>query len=263
MTVHTVCTCPEGVQIRGFIGMRVMGCEVSESQIRDLELTVVWRSSVSAEYENIVWLDVLMPTEEIPISELHIQAAKYLPVQNLGCRSIIASSAVYTLETVQSMHQPIREHKNIFSAFWFWCAFHECIEISPVRILQDEIVGRAMDERTIEGDDVWRWTASPPKLYINIALDLLVAFRLVPSICFKNKRIGIGIGIWRGLLRISKLHHRHREGQRITWPTLGCKELYASSTTILKIIALPPFPISVLLRIGRITSGLNRSFMSY
>ena len=80
MTVHTVCTRPEGVQIRGFFGMRVRGCEVSESQIRDLKMTVVWRSSVSVEYENIVWLDVLMPTEEIPISELFIQAAKYLPV---------------------------------------------------------------------------------------------------------------------------------------------------------------------------------------
>ncbi len=176
---------------------------------------------------------------------------------------------MYTLKTVQAMHEPIREHKNIFNAFWSWCAFHECIEVSSVRILQDEIVGRAMDERTIEGEDVWRWTACPPKVHISIALDLLVAFRLVSSISFENKRIGNGFGIWiwiwiwRGLLRISKLHHRHREGQRITWPTIGCKELHASSTTILKIIALPPLPISVLLRIGRITSGLNRSFMSY
>lgn len=183
----------------------------------------------------------------------------------LGRRSIFASSAVYILETVQSTHQPTKEHKNIFNAFWSWCAFHECVEVSSVRILQDDIVGRAMDERTIEGDDVWRWTAVPPKLYISIALDLLVALRLVSSISFENKGIGIRIWIWiwRGLLRISKLDHRHREGQRITWPTIGCKELYASSTTILEIIALPPLPISVLLRIGRITSGLNRSFMSY
>ena len=161
------------------------------------------------------------------------------------------------------MHQPITEHKNIFNAFWPWCVFHECIEVSSVRILQDEIVRRAMDEGTIEGDDVWRWTACPPKIYISIAFDLLIAFRLVSSISFENKRIRIRIWIWRGLLRISKLHQRHREGQRITWAMIGCKELYASSTTILKIIALPPLPISVLLRIGRITSGLNRSFMSY
>ena len=82
--------------------MRVIGFEVSESQIRDLELTVVWRCSVSLEYENIVWLDVLMLTGEIPISELHIQAAKYLPVdmQMLGRRSIFANPAVYILETV-------------------------------------------------------------------------------------------------------------------------------------------------------------------
>ena len=126
--------------------MRVTGFEVSESQIRDLELTVVWQSSVSAEYENIVWLDVLMPTEGIPISELHILAAKYLPVPKLGCRSIIASSAVYILETLQSTHQPIKEHKNIFKACWASCAFHECVEVSSVSILQDEIVGRAMDE---------------------------------------------------------------------------------------------------------------------
>lgn len=245
--------------------MRVIGFEVSESQIRDLELTVVWRCSVSLEYENIVWLDVLMLTGEIPISELHIQAAKYLPVdtQMLGRRSIFASSTVYILETIQSTHQPTKEHKIIFNAFWSWCAFHERVEVSSVRILQDDIVGRAMDERTIEGDDVWRWTAGPPKLYISTALDLLVALRLVSSIGFENKRIWISTGIWRGLLRISKLHHRYRDGQRITWPTTGCKELYSSSTTILKITALPPLPISVLLRIGRITSGLNRSFMSY
>ena len=61
--------------------MRVIGFEVSESQIRDLELTVVWRSSVSVEYKNIVWLDVLMPTEEIPISELHI-SSRQIPTRS-------------------------------------------------------------------------------------------------------------------------------------------------------------------------------------
>ncbi len=82
MTVHTVCACPEGVQIRGFIGMRVTGFEVSESQICDLEFTVVWRSSVSVEHKNIDWLDILMPTEEIPISELHVQATQSIPTRS-------------------------------------------------------------------------------------------------------------------------------------------------------------------------------------
>lgn len=59
---------------------------------------------MSVEYENIDWLDILMPTEEIPVSALYIQAAKYLPVQNLGRRSIVANSAVDTLDTVHNMH---------------------------------------------------------------------------------------------------------------------------------------------------------------
>lgn len=86
------------------MGLRVIWFELSEAQICDLEFTVVWGSSVPAKYEDISWFDILVQTEKQPVSALPVEAAKYVPVQNLGNRLPVTDSTVDALDTMYNVH---------------------------------------------------------------------------------------------------------------------------------------------------------------
>lgn len=115
---------------------------MSESQVSNLEFTVIRESLVSTERKDVGWFDILMPAGELMVSALSIQTAEYVPVQiqYLGSRSPGVDSAVNTLDTLYNIHQPIEEEKNIFGGFRLWCPSHEISEVPSVRILQDQIV---------------------------------------------------------------------------------------------------------------------------
>ncbi len=115
---------------------------MSESQVSNLEFTVIRGFRMSAEHKDVGWFDILMPTGHLPVSAMSIQAAKYVPVQiqYLGSRTRGADSAVDALNALYNIHQPIEEKKNIFDAFRLWCPSHEISEVSSIGILQDQIV---------------------------------------------------------------------------------------------------------------------------
>ncbi len=83
----------------------------------------------------------------------------------------------------------------------------------------------------------------------------MVLFRLISPIGLQHERVGMRL--LRALLDLSEVKTKTIEGQKLTVlgrpGTSGRKKLYASSTVIWKIVALPPLPISVLLVIGRIS----------
>lgn len=68
----TICANAKGVIFCGSI-LLGDGLEMSESQVCDLEITVIWRGSVLIKDQNIGWFDVLMDPDGTVLRAIHLQ----------------------------------------------------------------------------------------------------------------------------------------------------------------------------------------------
>lgn len=91
--------------------MRGAGFEMSETQVCDLEISVIWRGCVSAQDKNVGWLNIFMPSDcrSIRNSPYQVDDDMCLPIQDSGRPAFKVRIAMNSHDPMRNIEQPIPE----------------------------------------------------------------------------------------------------------------------------------------------------------